>query len=393
MSRRAGWLATAALLGSVPFAAGCGGTAPAVPPSAPSTPATQGIQMETSVATAAGTWAALVMGGPAAQDNNFWQLFIRPAGGTNWKLVTPPGTADNGGLVFAAGTGQGLTTAFRPSQHLTYTPLIRTGDAGKSWSALSPLDADLAGAADPLATDAASGTVLALTSNGNAEQTADGGVNWTTLTSSRALAATAAGRRCGLTSLHAAAYAPGGTPTLAGSCSRPGTVGIFAARGAGWQAAGPAVPAALAGEPVTVLRLATAGSQLVALLMAGSGHDAAMLVAWSAGNGAKWTESPLIGPGSAGPAGVTTVSASFGPGQTAALIMPDGRGVMLSAGRWRVLPALPDATAVLAPGADGTTDALSAHQSTLTVWQLAGSSSGWTKKQVIKVPIEYGSSS
>jgi hypothetical protein len=86
--------------------------------------------LNTSVSTAASTWAALEMGGSAAQHNNFWQLFVRPAGGTRWSLVTPPGTADNGGLVLAAGPGQALVTAFRPSQMLTFTPLSQTADNG-----------------------------------------------------------------------------------------------------------------------------------------------------------------------------------------------------------------------------------------------------------------------
>ena len=38
--------------------------------------------LNTSLDTAAGTWAAVVMGGSAVQDNAFWQLFLRPAGST-----------------------------------------------------------------------------------------------------------------------------------------------------------------------------------------------------------------------------------------------------------------------------------------------------------------------
>ena len=58
------------------------------------------------------------MGGSAAAHNNFWQLFARPAGSTRWKLATPPGIADNGGLVVADAGGRSLITAFRPSQYL-----------------------------------------------------------------------------------------------------------------------------------------------------------------------------------------------------------------------------------------------------------------------------------
>ena len=42
------------------------------------------------------------MGGSAADHNNFWQLFVRPAGTGSWRLVTPPGVATNGGLVVAS---------------------------------------------------------------------------------------------------------------------------------------------------------------------------------------------------------------------------------------------------------------------------------------------------
>ena len=41
------------------------------------------------------------MGGSAAQYNNFWQLFVRPARSDRWQLVTPPGMASNGGFILA----------------------------------------------------------------------------------------------------------------------------------------------------------------------------------------------------------------------------------------------------------------------------------------------------
>jgi hypothetical protein len=54
----------------------------------------------------------MVMGGSAAQDNAFWQLSIRSTGSTRWKLVTPPGTADNGSLVLAGSGAPELVTGF-----------------------------------------------------------------------------------------------------------------------------------------------------------------------------------------------------------------------------------------------------------------------------------------
>jgi len=156
--RRRRTAAVAVILPAVLLAAGCGGT-PATPP-----PATQAAppapSLNTSLDTTAGTWAAVVMGGSAAQENAFWQLFIRPAGSTRWRLVTPPGTADNGGLVLADGSGPALVTGFRPSQYLTFTPLSATSDNGQAWSSQSPLDAALARAPDALAVAPGSGTGL-----------------------------------------------------------------------------------------------------------------------------------------------------------------------------------------------------------------------------------------
>ena len=220
-------------------------------PRRPTEAAPPSAALNTSLDTAAGTWAAVVMGGSAAQDNNFWQLFIRPVGSTRWKLVTPPGTADNGGLVLAGG-GRALVTGFRPSQDLTYSPLIQTSDGGAAWTALNPLDAALASTPDALAVKPGSGEMLALLDRGPAEETAPGATTWSTLASPASVAATPAGRRCGLQALTAAAFTPAGLPVLAGTCTRPGTVGIFTPGNGTWQAAGPAIPATPAAQNVTV---------------------------------------------------------------------------------------------------------------------------------------------
>jgi hypothetical protein len=376
--------AAAALLPAVMLAAGCAG-APAT-----SAPATQAAppspSLNTSLDTAAGTWAAVVMGGPAAQNNAFWQLFIRPAGSTRWKLVTPPGTADNGGLVLA-GSGQALVTGFRPSQNLTYTPLIQTSNGGQAWSSLNPLDAALASAPDALAAKP-SGQLLALLDGGPAEEAAPGATTWSTLASQQTLAATPAGQRCGLQSLTAAAFTPAGIPALAGTCTRPGTVGIFTAGNGTWQAAGPALPAALAGQDITVTRLTRTAQGLTALLVAGTGPGASLLAAWSAAG--HWTLSPPLPLHAA-----TLTSASFGPGGAAAIITSANRG-QITAGpgsAWLPLPPLPPGTATLAPGPGGTTDALAVHGGTLAIWQHAPTGTTWAKIQAINVPIPYGSSS
>ena len=94
------------------------------------------------------------LGGPrdgrrGAQDENFWQVFVRPAGAAAWRLATPAGVADNGGLVVASTGADALLAGFRPSQDLTFSPLAVTADAGTRWARAArsaPASADVPGA-------------------------------------------------------------------------------------------------------------------------------------------------------------------------------------------------------------------------------------------------------
>ena len=381
--------AVALALAAAALAVGCSGAAPAASGPAAEAPPGGAPFLATSLVTSAGTWAVVVMGGPVASLDNFWQLFARPAGSSRWQLVTPPGTADNGGLVLADAGGS-LITGFRPSQYLTYTPLTLTRDAGRAWSSTGPLDAALANVPDALAAAPGSGTLLALTADGTAELAPPPGyASWTALATQRSLAATAAGRRCGLQDLTAAAFAPPGTPLLGGSCGRPGTTGIFAGTGGTWHAAGPALPAALAGQPVRVLRLTSTASGTVALLVAGTGPAASLLAAWSADGGSHWALSPPFRLD-----GAAVSSAAFGPGDTAAIVLNGSRGETVAGpgAPWRALPALPPGTATLAPGPASGFTALAAGRTTMTIWQLAPGSAAWAKAQAISVPVQFGSS-
>jgi hypothetical protein len=381
--------AAALALAAAIFAAGCGSAAPAAPE-----PATQAAtpgppSLNTSLVTAAGTWAVAVMGGSSAQHNDFWQLVMRPAGGTRWKLATPPGVADNGGLILADAGGQSLITGFRPSQYLAYTPLTVTRDGGQAWSSGNPVDAALADVPDALAVAPGTGHLLALLADGTAQLAAPGAASWSALASRRTLASSPPGRHCGLRNLTAAAFTASGVPLLAGTCSHPGTAGIFAATGGTWQAAGPRLPAALAHQAITVLRLTRAAHRTIALLAAGTGPAASLLAAWSADGGSHWTLSPAFRLN-----GSTLISTSFGPAGTAAIVLNRNRGATIAGPgtSWRSLPALPAGTATLAPGPAGGFDALAVHRTTLTIWQLAPRSAAWTAAQAIKVPIQFGSS-
>jgi hypothetical protein len=355
-------------------------------------------QLATSVSVAGGTsWAVVLMGSSAAQQNNFWQLFARPAAASKWRQVTPAGVADNGGLVVGITGPSALVSGFRPSQDLAFSPLAVTANSGTSWSAGHPVSRGLADVADALAADPA-GQLIAVTSSGTAELGSHLGAAWTRLTSTPALARTPAGRACGLTRLTAAAFGAAAAVMLAGRCDRPGIAGIFTLRGGSWQPAGPVIPAALTGgaKRIEVLRLVTLGTQTEALLEAGTGSAATVLAAWSADGGAHWQLSPPLRPATGRDQAASAVeSASFGPGGTAGLILAGGRGEILAGPGtpWRALPALPRWTAVLVVGSGGRLDALTAHGRALADWRLQPGPGSWSQVQQLSITIPYGSSS
>jgi hypothetical protein len=231
-------------------------------------------------------------------------------------------------------------------------PPRTTDDNGTAWTP-GLLDAALADVPDALAAAPGGGHLLALLAGGQVQLSGPGGTGWMRLATRQTLAASAAGGRCALGRLTAAAFSPSGVPLLAGSCARPGTAGIFAYAGGTWHPAGPALPASYARQRVTVLRLTTTAGTTMALLAAGSGTAARLLATWSTGGGAHWVLSPplpLRG------AGVTSASSGLGGSVAVMLTGSHAQTITGPAGSWRQLPALPPGTATLAPVplADGT---------------------------------------
>jgi hypothetical protein len=388
-ARRAAALAAAGLLAAA--IAGCG-SKPAASVSAPAGPA-RPAPLETSYTDAAGTsWAIVEMGGSAAQEENFWELFTRPPGATSWREATPEGVADNGGLVVTGSGGAALlTTGFLPSQDLTFSPLAATSDNGASWSQAGPVNPGLASSPDALASGPG-GRLLALTSGGSLELGTGSGTAWTRLASGTTLAGTAAGQACGLTGLTAAAFGgAAGTPMLAAGCGHPGVAGIFAESDGAWHAAGPgrlALPGPLARQDIDVVRLAATSSGVVALLRAGTGRDETLAAAWSPGTDGPWKVSPPL---RLGPRQL--VSTTVGPGWAVGVILSGGRAETLTgpdATAWRTLPALPRWAATLALGPSGQADAIAAHGGTFQDYRLGAA--GWGLAQTLKVTIPYGSS-
>jgi hypothetical protein len=372
-------------------AGGCGSQA--APATAPALQV-QTAPLSTSLVTPQGTWAVTVMGGPAGSENNFWQLFVRPAGASRWSLATPEGVADNGGLVATSGAGgSSLLVGFRPSQGLAFSPLATSSDTGRSWTP-GLLDAGLADVPDAMAV-APSGQTLALLHDGGIETAATTGAaaagQWSRLATLAALAASAPGRSCGLVAVTAVSFGQNNVPMAAGSCVRRGVAGVFADTGGAWQAAGPVLPAGFGGDQVQVLGLARTSAGNAALLLAGTD----LLAAWS--DGGRWTVSAPMAPEMDTARGVR--AAGFGADGSLWVLLGGNRAETVSGpgASWQVLPPVPAGTQVLVPAGTATPapgsggyDALAVSGSRLTVWQLTGAA--WAQAQVINVPITYGSS-
>jgi hypothetical protein len=401
----------AAGLGLALLAGGCGSVASQ--PAAPSPAVPAPLALSTSTDAAGATWATVPMGAASGADE-FWELFVLPGGG-QWSLRTPPDIATNGAIVLAApaaagpagasgssgtagagGTGQAgggtLVAGVRPSLDLAFSPITSTSDLGRSWT-VSPPQSGLADVPDALAaapggSGGSGARLIGLGQDGAVSVTGAAGGTWGPLTTERALASAPAARDCDLTGLTAVAYAPAGSPLLAGTCDRGGRVGVFGETGGTWHLAAPALPASLGGQAVRVLRLSRSGHQDVALLEAGAAPSISLLAAWSS-DGEHWRLSPVLRAG-----GSAAVSASFGDGGVGAVLAGDRAETISGPGSsWRRLPALPAGrTVTLAlPGA-GPIEALAASGGTLTVWRLTGDPGAWVKAQSVKVPIQYGSS-
>ncbi len=387
MSRLSAPAAVVAVLAGGFAVAGCG--TPVVPTAGGRPPAVaQGARtsLAYSEATSGATWAVLPMGATSG-ENQFWQLFLRPAGQSRWTLHTPPDVATSGALALGGLAGTSLVMGVRPSLYLSFSPVSLTADGGQHWTAGPPAQG-LASVPDALAATPGGRQLLALSKAGEVSSSSVTRHGWSPVVSTRSLAASPAGQACGLTSLSAVGYAPNGQALLAGNCRRPGVAGIFSSSGGNWQAAG----LSLRGGPVQVLRLVTGVTQTTALLLAGSGARSVVAAAWL-GKSGRWTMSASL---ALGDASVSTTA--FGAAGGVGIVLSSGRAEILPApgSSWTLTPPVPAGNAVtIAMPGGGVTQALEATGGTLTVWQLGKGQSpagAWTKVQTVKVPIQYGSS-
>ena len=361
------------------------------------------LSLATSAGYPDGSWAVIVMGGSAAQHNDFWQVFVRPGQAGAWKLATPLGAASNGGITVAAEGGPALAAAIRPSQDLSFSPVASSSDNGAKWAQAGLLDAPLAGYPDALAA-APDGGLIALTRTGDVELRPHSGAAWTRLASEHTVAA-AAGQRLPPGPVHLRRLQPVGR-CAGGGGVHPGRAGRNLPAGRRplvpdrARAARRAGPAGRRGPPDGPGGPHRGGA-------AGRGPRAGRAAGRRVVQPGRHLMAPVAAlPGQPGPAALSGLRRRLvrdrpSGGGSLGVLLPGGRAVSVSGpgAAWRSLPALPagasrvpDGGATLA-AVPGGFEALTARGSQLSVWALSSGSSGWGRSQVINVAIPYGSSS
>lgn len=378
-------IGTGALTGAS-SASGAGRESPADRPGAPAV-----APLDSSLAGAGATWADLAMGRLGQLTDRFWELFVLRSPSGRWSLVTPPGVADNGGLVSTAAAGSPLLAGFETSLKLGFSPLASSVSEGRSWRA-GLLPRGLAQVPDAIAISR--DRVLALLGGGSVVAGDGGLATWSDLVSARALAAQVPGRRCGISRLTAVAFSAAGSPLLGASCTASGTIGLFAQVRGGWRLVDVALPAGAVEGPTTVLRVGDAGHGPRALVAMNRAGRTALFVAGPESSGAAaWAASRPLELG----AGARVVSCALTSSGGAFVLFTSGSSLHAEAvagpgARWTPLPQPPAGTATLAFSAGGRVDALGVDGVKMTDYVLGRTAASWTRAQQLLVPLQYGSS-
>lgn len=386
------WAGAAGLACAALGLASCGTSAlPGAPTGAVAAPSKA--PLPASVQTRAGTWATVPMGDLGQPLNTFWQLFFRPAGSALWSdRVQATATATNGGLVLAADY-QDLVVGVRPSNMLTFSPLISTHNGGRTW--LDGLVTDgLAAQPQSLAAQSAGRALAVVTAKSGTEVlTSTGSLSsWRVLLTDKELHSAPPARSCRPSAVTAVGYISA-KAVVGTMCTRSGTPGLFMERNGAWRPVSLRLPQS--SGPARVLGFVRAGGRLAALVELAARTGAALLVARTV-NGATWDTSGLLQlrPGDS----VKSFGATTGSGAFALVALDNGsEELALDAGSdlasWGRLPPPPPGTATVTFGPGEAADALAVNRTVLTVWALSRDRRTWTKIQVVHVPIQFGSSS
>ena len=318
------------------------------------------------------------LGDPA---NRFFQTFTST--GEGWHLTTPRGTATNGGIVVASPErGAAAVLPFFAS-HVTALGIMTAGRPARDGKVIPAL------AVNPtsLTVNPATGRMVLVTSRGDVLAAAAVGGRLRRVATTRAVAASGAGRRCGLSGIVAAATTPDGSLVVGGRCTRGGA-GIFINRGSGgWSAvSGPG------SGSWSVVRLDPTEDGVTALL-ASSGNHRALRTVHLIGSVSSWSpQLPVVGQLRS-----TAVSVATGAAATYLVALANRGSVQL----WtlgldgpprRVGPALGSRVQAIVEGPHGIPAAFSVDGRTVVPMALDASSGRWVAQQRFVLPLAYGTS-
>jgi hypothetical protein len=358
------------------------------------------VPLASAVSTSSLASVLIPMGHLDDPSNTFWELVVRPAGATTWLVRTPPGVADNAGLVVSQPATGPLTVGFLPSQDLTFSPLADSSDQGRTWSQ-GQLPTALAPTADALATGPDGVRYALVAKDGRAVWSAASGLSsWVPVVTQGKLGL--ADPACHLSAVTAVAAQAGGRLLVGVSCSGGHGVGVLAGVGSttpsagsgSWQPVGPSIGGS-AGVATTVIRLEDSAQGISGLVRVVSGSTPWLVAIWGSGGAAGWRQSAPLAVSSGWSVMATGTGGGSGQGQAVLLGSGAQRRIEEIAGPgqpWTAVPAVPsDTGAVAVVGSQ--TDAFVASGTRLTVWSLATGSIQWQRAASIYVPLQYGSSS
>ncbi len=351
--------------------------------------------LDATIGTGTGAVAVVAMGMLNDPVNTFWQVLARAGATAPWRVVTPSGVADNGGLVVSAGAGSPrLLAGIEPSQALVFSPIALSADEGSSWSP-GLVQGGLAAVPDALAAGSGSGSIALVRTDGGEVLRGSGTSSIGSKVASRAvIAASAAGRACQVGTLGAVALDGTGGSLVGATCTAPGVVGIFGLRGGTWRLVAPRLTGPLEGATTTVLRLVAVGGVVDALVAAGE-RSRTGLIGVADSTAGVWSRSPALSLG----LGDRVVSTGIETGGGFVVLVRRRDGTLAPeleagpGGPWRATSAPPRGTAAVVVGSGGVVDALAVASTRFMDWRLDAATASWTKIGTVTVPISFGSSS
>jgi hypothetical protein len=341
------------------------------------------VPLATSLSNGGATFVSVPMGHLSQPLNTFWQLFelTDPAG--HWLLDTPPGIADNGGLVVAGESNGAIDVGIRPSNLLHYTATIVENRKG-AWSQSAVIPGTVLATADSIAGPA--GAPDAAVSANGSEVLRASGSGWRAVADVRSLSSDG----CHVQAITSIATSADDSLVIGATCLGGTRAGIFTANTGNWRLSGPRLSDLASSHARLVLRLADEGTSTEALIESSTGNGTSVVSSLQPVPGGAWKTSNALSI----PSGANIVSVGPASGHSQFVVWSNGRlhAAISGPARWRMLPTLPSGTKTLAFPWVKRVDAMSVDGAKLTDWVLNPTGTAWIARQTINVPIEYGSS-